>query len=79
MPNSESQPDWPWCEACQSWHHPENPTCRKLIVKRRMNRKKCVNHPTRPSIPGLKPGQGLCEECWQRWQGWKDWKNQKDG
>ena len=19
---------WPWCEACQSWHHPDNPTCR---------------------------------------------------
>lgn len=19
---------WPWCEACHSWHHPENPTCR---------------------------------------------------
>jgi hypothetical protein len=20
--------DWPWCEACQSYHHPENPTCK---------------------------------------------------
>jgi hypothetical protein len=19
---------WPWCDACQSWHHPENPTCK---------------------------------------------------
>lgn len=24
------QDDWPWCEACQSWHHLKNPTCRKL-------------------------------------------------
>lgn len=22
------EPDWPWCEACQSWHHPSNPTCK---------------------------------------------------
>lgn len=21
---------WPWCEACRSWHHPDNPTCFKL-------------------------------------------------
>ena len=20
--------DWPWCEACKSYHHPSNPTCR---------------------------------------------------
>lgn len=33
---------WPWCDACHSWHHPHNPTCRyrdplylqKLITKR---------------------------------------------
>lgn len=18
---------WPWCDACQSYHHPRNPTC----------------------------------------------------
>lgn len=25
-----AQPDtaWPFCDACQSWHHPDNPTCR---------------------------------------------------
>lgn len=22
--------DWPWCEDCQSYHHPKNPTCFKL-------------------------------------------------
>lgn len=34
QPNSE--PDdgsWPWCEACNSWHHPRNPTCKKLRAK----------------------------------------------
>lgn len=20
--------NWPWCEACRSYHHPDNPTCR---------------------------------------------------
>lgn len=20
--------DWPWCESCRSWHHPDNPTCK---------------------------------------------------
>lgn len=20
-------PNWPWCETCRSYHHPENPTC----------------------------------------------------
>jgi hypothetical protein len=20
--------DWPWCNCCQSYHHPDNPTCR---------------------------------------------------
>jgi hypothetical protein len=29
--NHNDEPGWPWCEACQSWHHPENTTC----VKRR--------------------------------------------
>ncbi len=19
-----------WCEACKSWHHPDNPTCKRL-------------------------------------------------
>jgi len=19
---------WPWCEACKSYHHPKNPTCK---------------------------------------------------
>ena len=21
---------FPWCDACESWHHPRNPTCRRL-------------------------------------------------
>lgn len=21
--------DWPYCETCRSWHHPDNPTCFK--------------------------------------------------
>lgn len=21
---------FPWCSACKSYHHPDNPTCRKL-------------------------------------------------
>lgn len=25
---------WPFCEDCQSWHAPENPTCFKLQGKR---------------------------------------------
>lgn len=24
----DAEVDWPWCEACRSWHHPANPTCR---------------------------------------------------
>lgn len=23
---------WPFCDACQSWHHPNNPTCRKRVA-----------------------------------------------
>ena len=30
---------WPWCKACQSWHHPDNPTCFKITgQKARMRR-----------------------------------------
>ena len=24
---TEGEGDWPWCEACRSYHHPNNPTC----------------------------------------------------
>lgn len=23
----EDDAGFPWCEACKSWHHPDNPTC----------------------------------------------------
>lgn len=22
---------FPWCDACRSWHHPRNQTCRRLV------------------------------------------------
>lgn len=25
--------NFPWCETCKSWHHSENPTCRRLADK----------------------------------------------
>lgn len=25
--------DWPFCDACQSWHHPDNPTCKLHTVQ----------------------------------------------
>jgi hypothetical protein len=28
IPDAAVDPSWPWCEACRSWHHPDNPTCR---------------------------------------------------
>ena len=35
MPNYSPHTDsaWPWCEDCQSYHHPRNPTCQKLWPK----------------------------------------------
>lgn len=38
--------------------------------KPRVNRKKCANHPDRPSLPGFAPKQGMCQECWKRWNYW---------
>jgi len=29
----EDPTPWPWCEACNSYHHPTNPTCRKKGAK----------------------------------------------
>lgn len=28
-PSTAEEIDWPWCEACKSYHHPNNPTCFK--------------------------------------------------
>lgn len=28
---------WPWCNACQSYHHPNNPTCTKLARTEEVN------------------------------------------
>jgi hypothetical protein len=30
LPASSDDGSWPWCDACQSYHHPKNPTCFKL-------------------------------------------------
>lgn len=29
-PAVENGTAFPWCNACQSYHHPDNPTCRRL-------------------------------------------------
>lgn len=26
--DEEEDGSWPWCEACKSYHHPKNPTCK---------------------------------------------------
>lgn len=26
---TSTEPAFPWCDACRSYHHPDNPTCRK--------------------------------------------------
>ncbi len=33
QPDVEEMVAWPWCEACQSYHHRKNPTCRLLQEK----------------------------------------------
>ena len=27
----EEDGSWPWCEACKSYHHPQNPTCKERL------------------------------------------------
>jgi len=29
--------DWPWCEECQSYHHPSNTSCRKLKTEPKLD------------------------------------------
>jgi hypothetical protein len=28
--NGGTDVEWPWCDACKSYHHPQNTTCKKL-------------------------------------------------
>ena len=31
MALDEDRDEWPWCEACRSWHKPGNPTCVTVV------------------------------------------------